>query len=168
MTQPWVDHLEEERVGNADYFVASTGKDEDNLILCVRANELGVSKVMATISEQAYRPMVQRLGIDGAVSHKAVMSHELLSFLNTGVVIRKSKLPGGLVNILEIETMPGAPATEIPLAKLGLPDRCLVVAFIRHDHVRIPGAHEKIPSHSKVILLAEDDVEAAALAKFGN
>ena len=162
------DNLEEERVGHTDYFVACTGKDEDNLILCVRARDLGAKKVMATISKQAYNPMISRLGIDGAVSHKEVMSNELLSFLNTGVIIRKSKLPGGLVNILEIETMPGSPATVQPLAKLGLPERCLVVAFIRHDHVRIPTANEKIPEHSKVILLAEEDVEDAVLSKFDN
>ena len=160
------DNLEEERVGNADYFVACTGKDENNLILCVQAHDLGAKKVMATISSPAYTPMVNRLDIDGAVSHKEVMANQLLSFLNTGAVVRRAKLPGGLINILEIEAMADSPATNSTLATLGLPERCLVVAIMKNEQIRIPVATDRIPPNSDVILLAEDDVVDAAVSKF--
>jgi len=50
--------------------------------------------------------------------------------------------------------------------KLGLPDRCLVVALIQQDYVRVPGAGDHISPHDTAILLVEDDVVDAALALF--
>lgn len=161
-----IGNLEEERVGSADIFVACTGKDENNLILCVEAKDQGTQQVMATVSREDYGPMISRLGIDHAVSHRQVMAKQMLAFLNEGVVVSRAKLPGGLINIIEVEAHEGSKATETTLANLDLPERCLIVAIIRHDYVRVPGASDRIPAGSNVIILAEDDVVDAALDRF--
>ena len=59
-------NLEEQRVGNADIFVACTGDDEDNLIMAVKSNELGAKQVMCTIGRPDYASVTKRLGIDVA------------------------------------------------------------------------------------------------------
>ncbi|MCA8989968.1 MAG: Trk system potassium transporter TrkA, partial [Planctomycetaceae bacterium] len=41
--------MREARVGNADVFVASTGRDEDNIICGVEARELGTTRIMCVV-----------------------------------------------------------------------------------------------------------------------
>lgn len=160
------ENLEEQRVGNADVFVACTGDDEDNMMLGVKANDLGAKQVMSTIGRPDYANVIQRLGIDKAVSSRDVMARQILSYLHTGVVISRTKMPGGLINVIEVEVMEGSPATESTLQELGLPERCLVVAIIQLDYVRVPGASDRLNSNDIAVLLVEDDVVEAALARF--
>lgn len=160
------ENLEEQRVGNADVFVACTGDDEDNLMLGVKANDLGAKQVMAVIGRADYASVTERLGIDVAVSSRDVMARQILSYLNEGVVISRAKMPGGLINVIEVDVLAGSPATESTIAELGLPERCLMVAVIQLDYVRVPGANDHLSANDTAILILEDDVVDAALALF--
>ena len=68
--------------------------------------------------------------------------------------------------MLEVEVLEGVAATQNVLAELGLPDRCLVVALIQQDYVRVPGATDRIHAGDIAVLLVEDDVENDALDLF--
>ena len=160
------EHLEEQRVGNCDVFVACTGDDEDNMILGVKANDLGAKQIMSVIGRSDYASVTERLGIDVAVSSRDVMAKQILSYLNEGVVISRAKMPGGLINVIEVEVLEGSLATESVLAELGLPERCLMVAMIHQDYVRVPGASDRLAPRDVAILLVEDDVVDAALKLF--
>ena len=50
--------------------------------------------------------------------------------------------------------------------ELGLPERCLVVAVIQQDQVRVPGAKDRFAARDTVVLIVEDDVAEAALRVF--
>ncbi len=160
------ENLEEQRVGNADIFVACTGDDEDNLVMAVKSNELGAKQVMCTIGRPDYASVTKRLGIDVAVSSRDVMAKQILSYLHQGVVISRVKMEGGLINVIEVDVMEGSPATESILADIGIPERCLIAAVIHFDYVRVPGAKDRLTANDTVILIVEDDVVESALALF--
>ncbi len=160
------EHLEEERVGSADVFVACTGKDEDNLVLGVEAAELGASRIMTVIGSRDYFNLITKLGIHLSVSSRDVMARQVMSYLTRGNVISKTRLPGGLVNVIEIEVIAGSHVTETTLAEMNLPERCLVVALIQQDYVRIPHASDRIDAGDTVIILVEEDVVDQAVAAF--
>ncbi|HID22232.1 MAG TPA: Trk system potassium transporter TrkA, partial [Planctomycetaceae bacterium] len=86
--------LEEERISQADVFVAATGEDEDNIMSAVEAKELGVPKTMVVIRRPDYANVVSKLGIDVAVSPRAAMAAEVSSLATAGVVNRVIPLPG--------------------------------------------------------------------------
>ena len=104
--------LEEERVGSADYFIACTGDDENNIMAGVEARDIGAKNIMAVVGRPDYANVVGKLGIDLAVSPRDVLALQILGFLNTGPVISRSTLLGGGVGVYEIEVLPGAQATE--------------------------------------------------------
>ena len=158
--------FEEQRVGNADVFVATTGDDEDNMVMCVRAKDLGAQTVVATIKRPDYSRVIDRLGIDAAVSDFDVMAKNILSYMTEGIVISKTKLPGGLIDVIELEVSPESPATEATIAELGLPDRCLIVSVAKQDQVRVPGGSDRLAANDTVVLLVEEDVIDAALTLF--
>jgi trk system potassium uptake protein TrkA len=148
--------LEEERVGSADVFVACAGDDEDNIMACVEARELGAKKIAAVVNRPDYANVVAKLGIDHAVSPRDVIAKEVMGFLNTGVVISRAPLsPKAGIEIFEIEVLPGTPATGHVLAQLDLPPQCLIAAVIRESYVHVPGADDRLAAGDTVIALAE-------------
>jgi len=160
------ENLEEQRVGNADVFAACTGDDEDNMMLGVEADDLGADQVIAVISRPDYTSIIQKLGINLAVSEQSVMAKQILSYLNHGIVVSRAKMPGGLINVIEVDVLDGSPVTESTVKDLGLPDRCLIVAVIQQDYVRVPGANDRLSIGDTAVILLEDDVVDAMLAVF--
>ncbi len=160
------ENLEEQRVGNADVFVACTGDDEDNMMLGVEADDLGADQIMTVIDRPDYCSITQKLGINLAVSEQNVMARQILSYLNDGIVVSRAKMPGGLINVIEVDVLDGSPATESAVKDLGLPDRCLIVAVIQQDYVRVPGANDRLSAGDTAVILLEDDVVDATLAVF--
>ncbi len=154
--------LEEERVGSADIFVACTGDDEDNIMACVEARELGVKRIMAIINRVDYANVVGKLGIDHPVSPRDVTAREILSLLNTGVVLSRTPLTREKdIEVQEIQVQEGAPATEHVLAQLDLPPQCLIAALIRGTYVRVPGADDRLlPGDTVVALVGESAFDA--------
>ena len=161
-----IENLKEQRVGNADVFVACAGSDDDNMMLGVKARDLGAKQVMSVIGRRDYASVIKRLGIDVAVSSRDIMARQIVSYLNQGVVISRTKLPGGLIDVIEVDVVEGSPATEAPLMELGLPERCLLVAVIQQDQVRVPAAKDRFAARDTVVLIVEDDVAEAALSLF--
>ncbi len=149
--------LEEERVGSADVFVACTGDDEDNIMACVEARELGAKMILAIVSRPDYANVVGKLGIDQAVSPREVVARQVLGFLNTGpVVSRMPLLSGGGIDILEIDVVDGAPAAERVLANVDFPSRCLIAAVIHENYVKVPGADDRLCPGDTVVAFVED------------
>ena len=160
------DVLEELRVGSADVFVACTGDDEVNMMLGVEASDLGAKQVLAVIGKPDYEPVLDRLGIDKAVSERSVMAKQVMSYMNEGVILSRAKLPGGLINIIEIDVVEGAPVTECSIQEIGLPERCLLVAIVQHEQVRVPVADDKLQAGDSAVIIVEDDVMEKCLMFF--
>ena len=159
--------LEEERVGSADVFVACTGDDENNIIMGVEAREIGAKKIMSLVGRPDYAAIVYKLGVDVAVSERGVMAHQILGFLNSGPVISRTELPGGDINVLELEVLEGAPCTEHVLAKLELPRECLIVGVTRRDFPAVvPKGDDLLPVGSTVVMLVHEPQMEQALAQF--
>jgi trk system potassium uptake protein len=159
--------LEEERVGSADVFVACAGDDEDSILACVEARELGARKILCLVTRPDYANIVGKLGIDHAVSPREVVAKEVLSFLNPGAVISRVPLaPGAPIEIMEIEVLEGAPATRQSLAELPLPPSCLIAAVIRESYVTVPGADDRFAAGNTIVALVERSAVPDMLAVF--
>ncbi len=159
-------HLEEERVGRADVFVACTGDDEDNIMLCVEARDLGAKQIMALISRPDYASVMGKLGIDLAVSEREVMARQILTYLTKGIEISHSKLPGGAIHVIELEIPEGSIADGVSLVDFDLPGGCLIVAILRYDYVLVPSGSDQMRGGDIVILLAEDEFADIAIGRF--
>ncbi len=153
-------NLEEERVGSADVFVACTGDDENNIMACVEALDIGAQTIMSIVNRTDYAHVVGKLGITLAVSPREVMAKQVLGFLNSGPVVSRTSLGDGSISVLEIEVLEGAPATEHVLARVDLPGQCLIVALMQEEFARVPGADDRLhPGDTVVALVADSAVE---------
>ena len=54
--------LEEEQVGEVDFFVATSGSDEDNVMTCLQANNLGAKNCLTLIHRADYAQAISGSG----------------------------------------------------------------------------------------------------------
>ncbi len=150
--------MHEARVGKADVFVAATGHDEDNIVCGVEARELGCERILSIVRRPDYANVLEKVGIDAAVSPREVTAREVLGMLQGGVIIGGSKISGGDAEVWEVEIVAGAPVVGTPLRNVALPGS-LVAAIVREDFVKVPGADdERRPGDTAVVLVHRNSV----------
>lgn len=159
-------NLEEERVGRADVFVACMADDEDNIMACVTAREIGTQSIMAVVERPDYAEVVGKLGIDHAVSPREVMARQVLSLLFRGPIISRTSIGSGGLNVVELLVREGAPCTEHVLANLQLPEKCLIAVIVHEDYVIVPGADDRLKPDDTVVALIDDSAIEETVAMF--
>jgi len=158
--------LLEARVGRADVFVACTGRDEENIVCGVEAKELGCKRLVTIVRSPDYANVLERLGIDVAVSPREAMARQIVGLVARGPVRERSPIAGDAAEVWEVEVAKGAPATNVSVRELGL-TKCLIAAIVRQDYVKVPNADDRIQAGDTVVLLVQKESEAAALEAFG-
>lgn len=153
--------MEEARVGYADVFVATTGRDEDNIICGVEARALGTPRILSVVRRPDYANVLEKLGIDVAVSPRQVMARQILGMTVGGPVVGASEIAGGQALVYEIEVQPNAKITRSPLKEVKL-KQALLAAIVREDHVWVPGAEDVVKPGDTAVLMAHADAMTAA------
>ena len=63
--------LEEANIYDADFFVATTGNDESNLLSCILVKDYGIPKIIARVSNPDHEEAFKKVGIDDVISPEA-------------------------------------------------------------------------------------------------
>jgi trk system potassium uptake protein TrkA len=157
--------MEEARVGQADVFVAAMGRDEDNIVCGVEARALGADRILSVVRRPDYANVLEKLGIDVAVSPREVLAREVLGMVDAGPVLARSEIATGEAFVWEVEVEEGAPITASPLRMLQL-QGCLIAAIIRDQHVTVAGGDDQLRAGDTVVVLLPRDAEAQTLKWF--
>lgn len=157
--------LEEARVGQADVFIAATGRDEDNIICGVEAKELGCQQIMCVVRRSDYVNVLEKVGIDYAVSPREVMAGQILGLVETGPLLGQSIICGGEARVCEIEIIEGAEVTQKPLHEFSFP-KALMVAIDRDGFVKVPGADDQLQAGDIVVMLMQEESRSEVLQYF--
>ncbi|MCA9111056.1 MAG: Trk system potassium transporter TrkA [Planctomycetaceae bacterium] len=161
----WRSEMEEARVGSADAFVAATGRDEDNIICGVEARELGAKQILSVVRRPDYANVLEKLGIDLAVSPRQVMAREVLGMLSSGVVVAQSEISGQDASVWEVDIKAGAPITAAPLKDLPHPP-CLIAAIVRDEVVWVATGNDQLKSGDTAVVLLQRRYSDAVLQLF--
>jgi trk system potassium uptake protein TrkA len=147
-----LDLLLEERIGDANIFVAATADDEDNMVACQLARSLGVERTVALVNKASYRQIYDLLGVDLAVSPRVLCANRILRFVRSGSVSSISVIAGGRGEVLELEAYFGGGKKERRVKDLDLPPGTVIGAVVHGDDVIIPGGQSTIHKGDQVIL----------------
>lgn len=157
--------MEEARVGMSDVFVACTGRDEENIVCGVEAKELGCKRLMTIVRSPDYANVLERLGIDVAVSPREAMARQIVGLVTKGPIRERSPIAGETAEVWEVEVPKGAPATNASLRDLSLP-QTLVAAIERGDYVKVPTADDRLQAGDTAVLLVQKQSAQQILALF--
>ncbi len=158
--------VQEEFVRQTDVFVACTGNDENNLMTCVEAKELGAKEVLSIINRSDYGNVVKKLGIDYSVSPREEAALEVMNFLNTGAVIFNDGILGSGIRLLEVEAQEDSIILSVPLKDAKLSPHCVVLAAVHAGQMCVPGADYRFSVGDTAIVVAHDRNVGEALKKF--
>lgn len=149
-----LDLLVAEGIAEMDAFVAVRNDEASNLVTSLMAKHLGVFKTVALLSNPAYIPITQRIGLDAAVNVKLSVSREVLSFLRGQHVLSVATVDGLNTEVLELVPAPRAKVTKRPLKRLKLPYGILVGAVISGEEIEIATGDTHIQPGDQVIVFA--------------
>lgn len=148
--------LREERIENSDYYLAVMGDDENNVMSAVLAKEIGVGKTACLIDRPDYARIVEKIGVDIAISPRIVMANRVMTMVKRGRIRSVTLLEEGALEINEYQALSqskvvGQPLKDIPALKGGV----LVGAIHQSDgQVVIPRGDHVIKPGDIVILVA--------------
>lgn len=150
-----VANLEEEQVGDADFFVATSPDDEDNVMSCLQAHTLGVKSCLTLIHRADYAAAIsgsgRHLGIRAAVSPREATRREIQRFITSDRYHVLEQFEGAW--LIEIRVGKGSIASGHMVHEVEWPPGVVLVGQLRGVHAEVPGPDD--------VLLAGDHLYAA-------
>ncbi len=154
------DAFEQERVGSADAFVATTNDDEQNILVAAHAKQMGCPKAVAVLQRGTYLHLLKHVGIDRAFSPRVSAVSEIRDLLDTGPIRHLSSLSVGIADIYEVRVPDGASKVlNKPLKEIAFPSRCSVAAIQRGHGVHVPGADDYIHPHDVAVIIGPEGAD---------
>jgi trk system potassium uptake protein TrkA len=149
-----INELKEEQVGEADFFIATSSDDEDNVMSCLQAHTLGTANCLTLIHRADYASAISasghHLGIRAAVSPREATRQEIQRFITTNKFHLMKSFDG--VDLLEMRVGKGSIAAGHMVSEVGWPEGAVLVGHLRGIHAEVPGP--------ETVLLADDHVYA--------
>ncbi len=153
--------LEEEQIGNADYFVASTSDDERNVMTSIQAAKLGAKHVQTVINKSDYEEILYNLRsaleIETMVAPRLVTANEVLRYLSNEPYIELFSFPEQAARILEFHVSLDSPCAGKQLKEIAWPKHAVLVALLHKYEVKVPGAEDKILAGDRVVVITREE-----------
>ncbi|QYJ14512.1 Trk system potassium uptake protein TrkA [Rubrobacter xylanophilus DSM 9941] len=147
------DFLLQERVDQADAFVAVTRDDRANLLAAMYARRLGARRTIAGISQGEFAPLADALGVDLTISPRLLAAEAILRFVRRGEVVNVALLESG-AQMIELRVPQGCKVSGRPLAEVDFPEGAIIGAVIRDGEVLIPTGRDVLEPGDDVIVFA--------------
>jgi len=145
--------LKEENIKDADYFIAVTDDEEENILSALLAKQLGAKKVISLVNKSGYSHLVPLLGIDGVMNPRRASVGKILHFIRKGKVISATPLGDEKAEAVEFIALETSDITNRPLKDIDFPKGTIIGAITRAGEVIIPGGDSVILPGDHVILV---------------
>ena len=149
--------LREAHIDEADLFIACSDVDEQNLVACVSANRLGVSRTICFFMRPTFQlpgedaaDLAQSLGISDIVRPGQQLAEEILRIIAVPGALDVQVFLGGRVHLLRYGVEEDAPITRGMLQEIGVPEGIVLVMARREDQVFIPKGQTRFEAGDKL------------------
>ena len=147
----------EERISDADHFVALRDDDEDNIIAGVLAKLRGVDTVTVIVQRSTYLDSVFAIGLDRAYSPRTVAAKQIEEALDERAVKTISKLADGSVSVFRVRIGPQCDIAGQRLRTVKLTPDWSIIAVQRGDATRVPHADDELVPGDEVLVLGRTE-----------
>lgn len=132
------DTLKEAGIESADYFIALTGDDENNVLSALLAKNLGAKRTTVLYTKPDYIDVIEAIGVDRAISVRLSVANEVLSLLHMHGVAHVALVEEGRAEVLEFDVTPETKIIGTPLKDVDFPHGSILGIVLRGDEVIIP------------------------------
>ena len=158
-----VEVLREAGANRADAIVATTGNDEDNLVICQIAKLMFLRpRTIARVNNPRNEELFTGLGVDASVSATKIINAMIQEQVKAGdMMIPLLTLKAGEVEIVEVELTRSSHIVKKKIKELSLPPGSIFIAVIRGEEVIIPYGETEFQAEDKVLALVKRSSEQA-------
>ncbi len=148
------DLLIEEDVNDFDAFVAVTSSSETNILSCVMAKKMGVSKTIAEVENIDYIKLAEGMGVDAVINKKLITAGRMFRFTLSNKVQSIKCLNGSDAEVLEFIVNPNSAITKEKVRNLGFPKDAIIGGIIRGNSSFIAQGDSEIKPYDRVVVFA--------------
>ena len=146
--------LEEANIEDADYFIATTGSDESNLLSCILVKKYDVPNIIARVSNPDHENAFKEVGIDQVISPEVTAAIQLQQSVTNPHVAKLTTLGEGDAEIIEMtitnDKVVGKRFKEISPTK-----DYIIIATYQNGKLVIPQPDNTIARGEKVSILVK-------------
>lgn len=149
-----IDLLAQEGIIDMDAFLALTDDAETNIITCLMAKHLGVTKTISLVDNVDYIPLTQTIGLDSLINKKLIAANNITRFIRKANLVSLATLQGIDAEVFEYIAKPGSSITKKPVRKLGFPKDAIIGGYVRDNKGFITVGDTQIQDNDKVVVFA--------------
>jgi trk system potassium uptake protein len=150
--------LVSEGIMNTDVFIAVTDDEESNIISCLMAKHLKVSKVIAMVSKPNYIPLSQTIGLDSSVNKKLAAANEIHQHVRGENLLHVSALSGIEAEVLEFQIGPKSKYVDKPISQIKFPNGSVIGGIITKGKAHIATGDSIIRPGDSVLVFCQSNV----------
>lgn len=153
------DVLIEEGIETFDSCIALTGFDEENIIISLYANKLGVKKSIAKINRNSLTQIAEDIGLYSFITPKRIVGdiiakHSKSLQCSTDSAIENIyKIANNQVELIEFKVNKNNTLTNIQLKNLKLKNNILIAFIIRNNKLIFPNGDDIIMNNDNVVIV---------------
>lgn len=157
-----MDLLIEEGIENMEAFVALTGNSETNILACLAAKRMGVSKTVAEVENIDYISMAESLDIGSVINKKLIAASHIYQMLLAADVSNVKCLTFADADVAEFTVKEGSRITKRQVKDLGLPKGITIGGLIRDgDGMMVTGDMQIQASDHVVVFCISNMIQKA-------
>lgn len=151
------DLLMEEGIKDMEAFVAVTSSSETNILSCVIAKRMGISKVIAEVENFEYIKLAEEMGVDSVINKKLITAGKIFRFTLSNKVRSIKVLNGTDAVVLEFIVNTNSKITTGKLKDLHFPEEAIIGGYVRGNESFIADSESTIRPYDQVVVFANPD-----------
>ena len=162
-----VDLLKEEGIYDTDAFVALTDSSEANILACLTAKEMGVTKTIAEVENLAYISMAENLNIGTVINKKQIAASRIYQMLLSRDVSNVKFLTLVNAEVAELIAKPNSRITQGMIKDLKLPSDMTIGGYTRKGEGHLVNGNTQIEEFDHVYVFCLDTAISKLEKLFG-
>lgn len=144
--------LLEEGTKNTEAFVALTGNSETNILACLAAKRLGISKTVAEVENIDYISMAESLDIGTVINKKFIAASHIYQMMLDADVSNVKCLTFANADVAEFTVKAGSRITRSQVKDVGLPKGATIGGLIRNGEGILVTGNTTIMENDHVVV----------------
>ena len=147
-----VANLLEENIKGSQAFVALTGNAEANILSCLTAKELGVTKTIAMIENMDYVGIADNVDIGTIINKQALTASHIYQLMLNGDVRNIRNMLTVNADVAEFVAQPNSRITRKPVRDLGFPAEAELGGIVRNGEGMLVNGDTVIQAGDNVVV----------------
>ena len=157
--------LEEANIDEADFFVASTGNDESNLLSCILVKEYTEGKLIARVSNPDHEEAFKKVGIDKVISPERTAAGFLEKFITRPNVADLMTFGAGNAEILDM-TIKNPKVFGKKVSEFSPTEDYIIISRNQNHKLEIPQPDDILSNGDKISVLVKRNAFEKVEKKF--